>query len=136
VLVLEVVGVGDLARCPRALVGRVVDLRRVPLALVVGVGLERTLPFAAARSLLALRVGNRRGNPVAILLVIPLLGLDGLRVGDGRGLVLEPAFGPGGLGVLDLIRRILVPLSRLGSLRVSDLGLINPVLGLGVLGVI
>jgi hypothetical protein len=40
--VLKKVRVGNLARCPFAFVCRVVNHRRVPFALVVGVGFEGT----------------------------------------------------------------------------------------------
>jgi hypothetical protein len=42
ILILKVLGVGDLAGCPWSFVGRVVNERRLPLALVVGVLLART----------------------------------------------------------------------------------------------
>ena len=73
--VLEVVGVGDLAGSPLALVRGVVDHGCEPLALVVGVGLVGALPLAAAGSLVTLGVANGGRDPVTILLVIPLLGL-------------------------------------------------------------
>ena len=75
---MEVIRVGDLARSPFALVLGVVDHGRVPLALVSGVGLEGTLPFTTARCLVALRVTNGGGNPITVLLVIPLLRLLGV----------------------------------------------------------
>ena len=92
-LVLEVVGVGDLARSPGTLVVGVVNEGSGPLALELGVGLGRSDPFATARSLLALGVGNGGGDPVSIFLIVPLFGLLCVRVRDLSRLVLQPAFG-------------------------------------------
>lgn len=135
-LVLKVGRVGDLARRPRTLIRRVVDQGSSPLALVVGVLLHGRLPFAAPGDFLTLRVRHRRRDPVAILLVIPVLGLFGFGVGNADGLILEPVIRLGGLLVHNLKRRILVPIIRLRRLGVGDLGLVNPVGGLLILGVI
>ena len=96
-LINEVIGVLDLARRPYALVRRIVDQWRAPFTLIVGIGLGRADPIAATRRLLALGVGNRRGDPVTILLVIPLLGLLGVGVGDNSKLVVKPTLGFGSL---------------------------------------
>lgn len=73
--VLKVGGVGDLPGGPRALVFWVVDQRRTPLALVIGVGAARPDPFAASRSLVTERVADSGSDPVTIFLIIPFLGL-------------------------------------------------------------
>src|SRR3954471_10894501 len=91
-LVLEVVGVLDLLRGPLTLVGGVVDEWRGPLALVVGVLLHRGFPLAAARDFVTLGVGNSRGDPVTIFLIIPVLGLLSLWVRNSGGFILEPIF--------------------------------------------
>ena len=135
-LVLKVFGVLDLAGSPDALVGRVVDLGSGPLALVVGVLLHGLGPRAAARGVVALGVGNGGGEPVTILLVIPVLGLLSLGIGDGEGLIDEPVLGLGSLVVHDLVGRVLVPVLRLGGLGIGDTGLVDPGIGLGVLGVV
>lgn len=135
-LVLEVVGVGDLAGSPRALVGRVVNHGGRPLALVGGVLLHGASPLAAARDVGALGVGNGGRNPVAVFLVIPVLGLLGLGIGDAGGLILQPVLGLLSFLIGDLVRGVLIPVLGLGGLRVRDLHLIDPVGGLLVLGVI
>lgn len=135
-LILEVVGVLDLARSPGSLVGGVVHEGSSPLALEVGVRLHGLGPGSAASCLGALGVGHRGGDPVAVLLIIPILGLLGLGVSDGQGLALEPALGLDSLLVKDLEGRILVPVLGLLGLGVGDAGLVDPVIGLGVLGVV
>lgn len=135
-LVLEVGRVGDLAGSPGSLVGGVVNQGSRPLALVVRVLLHGGRPRTTSGGILALGVGNSGRNPVAILLIIPVLGLLGLGVGDASGLVLKPVLGNGSLLVDNLEGSLLVPVLGLRSLRVGDLGLINPVGGLLVLGVI
>lgn len=135
-LVLEVVGVGDLAGSPRALVIGVVDQRGGPLALVLRVLLQGGGPRAASRNLVTLGVGDSGGDPVTILLVVPILRLLGLGVGDDGRLLVKPVLGLLSLLVNNLVGRILIPVLRLRRLGVSDLGLVNPVLGLLVFGVI
>jgi hypothetical protein len=129
-LVLKVVRVGDLARSPDSLVGRVVDERGSPLALVVGVLDLGGRPHTTARNLVTLGVGNLGRDPVTILLVIPVLRLLSLGVGDHLRLVIQPVSGLLSGGILNLIRGILVPVVGLGSLRVGNTGLIDPVLRL------
>lgn len=135
-LVLEVVGVGDLARSPRALVIRVVDQRSGPLALVGGVLLHGRRPRATARNLVTLGVGDSGGDEVTILLIIPVFGLLGLGVRNGRGLILQPILRLLSLLINNLVGSILVPVLRLLGLRVGNLSLVNPVLGLAVVGVV
>jgi hypothetical protein len=135
-LVLEVVGVGNLLRSPNTLVGRVLNHRSGPLALVLGVSLHGSLPGTTARSVVTLGVLDKRRHPVTIFLIIPVLGLLGLRVGDLERLILEPVGGLLSLGVLNLEGGVLVPVGGLSSLGVSDLSLLNPIGGLLVFGII
>jgi hypothetical protein len=135
-LLLEVVGVSDLLRSPDTLVGRVLDHRSGPLALVLGVSLHGRLPRATAGSVITLGVLNKRRHPVTVLFIIPVLGLLGLRVGDLERLVLEPVGGLLSLGVLNLEGSLLIPVSRLLCLGVRDLSLLNPVGGLLVFRVV
>mmetsp|Transcript_10866 Transcript_10866/g.28973 ORF Transcript_10866/g.28973 Transcript_10866/m.28973 type:complete len:338 (-) Transcript_10866:751-1764(-) len=134
-VVLEVRWVGNLARCPRSLVGWVRNARRVPLSLVVRVRLHRRLPLAAA-NVVARGVLDHRRLPLAILLLVPVLRLLRLRVRDLLRLVVEPSFGLFGLLVLDLHGRILVPVVRLRGIRVVHLVVVNPVLRFLVLRVV
>ena len=60
------------------------------------------LPRSTARRFLALGVLDSRRDPLAVLLVVPFLGLDGLGVGDVRRLVDEPSLGHHSLLVDDL----------------------------------
>ncbi len=137
--VLEERRVGDLAGSPLALVCGVVDHGGVPLALVSGVGLVGALPLATAGSLVALGVANGRGDPLAVLLVIPLLRLLSVydviclstlrshcenvkltRVRNELRLVIEPALGLNGLLIGDLVRSLLVPvLGLLTEIRLN-----------------
>merc|ERR1719313_2618581 len=112
-------------------VGLVRDERVLPGALVVGVVDHRRLPFA-----LVVRIINHRRLPLAVLLGVPVLGLLGFRVGNFRRDVVV-AVGLDGLGVRDLLR--VDPVLGLGDLGVLDL-LVGEVpavddvaLGLGVL---
>lgn len=136
VLVLIVVGVLDLAGSPDTLVGGVVNEGGRPLALVVRVLDQRLGPGATAGDIVTLGVGDGGGNPVTILLVIPVLGLLSLGVGNNRGLIDKPVLRLSGLLVDNLERRILIPVLRLDGIGVSNASLVNPILGLGVLGVI
>lgn len=135
-LVLKVVGVLDLAGSPDALVGRVVNVRSSPLALVVGVLLHGLLPGTATRGVGTLGVGDHGGDPVTVLLVIPVLGLLGLGVGDGERLIDEPVLRLSSLLIDNLERSVLIPVLGLLGIGVSDAGLVNPGIGLGVLGVV
>lgn len=135
-LVLVVVGVLDLARSPDTQVGGVVNEGSRPLALVVRVLDQRFGPRATSRDVVTLGVGDGGSDPVAILLIIPVLGLLSLGVGNNDGLVLKPVLGLGGLLVDDLKGSLLIPVLGLHGLRIGDASLVNPVLGLGVLGVI
>lgn len=111
--IFKVVRVENLAGSPFTLVRRVVDLGRVPLALVLRVGLERSLPLATARSSATGRVGDSRRDPVTVFLIVPLLGLLSIRIGDSEGLVHEPPLGHLSLGVKNLIGGVLVPVGGL-----------------------
>merc|ERR1719474_1131286 len=82
----------------------VVDLRVHPGALVVGVVNLPWLPLS-----LVLGVVDHGRLPLAVHLVVPVLGLRGVRVGDVLGFV---------------------PVLGLGILGVIELGLVNPVVGL------
>jgi hypothetical protein len=135
-LVLKILRVGDLAWCPDTLVGWVVDVRCSPLALVVWVALHWELPFAAAGGFVTLGVGNLRCDPVAILLVIPILGFLGFWIGNHCWLVLQPISRLGSLVIWNLIWRILIPVLRLLSFRVRDTSVINPIGRLLVLWII
>ena len=135
-LVLEVVGVLDLTRSPDALVSRVVDIRSGPLALVVRVLLHGLSPGATARNLSTLGVGNGGSDPVTILLIIPVLGLLGLGIRNGQGLVNKPVLRLGSLLINNLKGSLLIPVIGLLGIGVGDTGLINPVIGLGVLRIV
>lgn len=134
--VLKVVGVGDLARGPHALVLGVVDERREPLALVLRVRDLGLLPRSAPRRVLALGVRDSWGDPLAIVVVGPLLRLLSVRVGDDGGLVLEPVLGLGRALVQDGLGSVLVPVGGLDGFGVGDLGALDPVCGLEVGGVV
>lgn len=58
------------------------------------------------------------------------------RIGDGVRLVIQPAFGLHSLLITDLIGGVLIPLLRLFGVGVRDLVLVNPILGLLVLGIV
>lgn len=75
-------------------------------------------------------------HPISILLIIPILWLDGLWVRNRERLTLKPILGFGGSLIDNLERRILIPILRLGGLWVGDSGLINPGVWLGILRVI
>mmetsp|Transcript_30205 Transcript_30205/g.86214 ORF Transcript_30205/g.86214 Transcript_30205/m.86214 type:complete len:337 (+) Transcript_30205:278-1288(+) len=82
-----------------------------PLALVIGVVDHFLLPWS-----LVFWVVNHRRFPFTIVLVIPVLGFGGIRVGD--------------------FRRNIVPAFWLFVLGVRHFGLIHPVGGLGGVGVL
>mmetsp|Transcript_23051 Transcript_23051/g.34412 ORF Transcript_23051/g.34412 Transcript_23051/m.34412 type:complete len:400 (+) Transcript_23051:181-1380(+) len=94
--VVDEVRVGDLLGLPDSLVGRVGDALHVPLALVAGVVLHG-------------------GLPLAILLIVPVIGLHGIGVHDSL--------------LVDPVLRLLV-------LRVVHHGVVHPVGGLLVLGIL
>jgi len=135
-LVFKKLRVGNLAWCPDALVGRVVDIRSGPLALVCWVALHRGFPLAATCRFVALGVWNLGGDPISILLVIPILGLLGLWVGNHGGLVNQPVFGLLGLLVHNLVWRILVPVLWLSGLGIGNTGIVDPALWLLVFGIV
>mmetsp|Transcript_22784 Transcript_22784/g.68289 ORF Transcript_22784/g.68289 Transcript_22784/m.68289 type:complete len:326 (+) Transcript_22784:912-1889(+) len=92
-------------------VGLVRDHRVDPRALVIRVFDHRRFPLA-----LVLRIINHGRLPLAVFFFVPILGRLRLGVGDlGRDVVV--ALGLGGLGVGDLLR-------------------VDPVLGLGLVGVL
>merc|ERR1719282_2141933 len=95
-LLLVVLGVINLGVDPGSLVVGVINLSGLPLALVLG-------------------VVDHGGLPLAVHLVVPVLGLGGVRVGDVLGLL---------------------PVLGLGVLRIVNLGGIDPVGGLAHLGVL
>jgi hypothetical protein len=135
-LIVEVGGIGNLAWGPFTLVGWVVDHRCVPFALVVRVGLGRSLPFTATGSRFALGILDGGRNPVTIFLIVPFFGLDCVRIGNAGGLVHQPIVGYFGVLVRDLVRCVLIPISGLRRLRIGNLCFVNPVGRLGVVRVI
>mmetsp|Transcript_9002 Transcript_9002/g.19592 ORF Transcript_9002/g.19592 Transcript_9002/m.19592 type:complete len:371 (-) Transcript_9002:19-1131(-) len=134
-LVVEIVGVVDLAGGPHANVCRVVDLGCDPLALVLRVVDLWSLPLATAGGL-AIRVGHHRRLKVAVLVGVPVVRGRDLGVWDLEGRVVEPRFRLGGLWVGDLPRSLLVPVVGLGGLRVVDLGSVDPISWLAVLRIV
>jgi len=83
-----------------------------------------------------LGVRNGRGDPVSVFLIIPILGLRGFWVRNGKGLIFQPVLWDGSLLVDNLEWRILIPVLWLLGLWVWDSDGINPVFGLLVLGVV
>lgn len=71
------------------------------------------LPLTTPRSISALGVGNGWGNPVAILLIIPLLRFLGVGVRDSQRFIIEPALRLDGILVDNFIRSVFVPIARL-----------------------
>lgn len=135
-LVFEVIWIRNLARCPRTLVVWILDKWCGPLPLVERVLDHGRLPFAASRHFVTLGVRNLWRNPVTIFFIVPVFGLICFWVCDHRGLVLEPVFRLLGFLVHNLIWLILVPIFWLGSGRVWDARLLNPIIRLLVLGVV
>merc|ERR1719495_835896 len=88
----------------------VINLRVNPWSLVVGVVNLLGLPFS-----LIFRVINHGWLPLSVHLIIPILGFGCIRVGDVLGLL---------------------PVFRLRVLGVVNLGSINPVIGLLLLGIL
>jgi hypothetical protein len=113
--ILEVVWVCNPPWHPGSPVCRIIDHRRTPLALVRRVGLHRTDPSPAPRSLGTLGVRDGRRNPVAIFLVIPLLGSLHIWIGDSQRLVSQPALGLNSILVRDRARCVLIPVFTVGS---------------------
>jgi hypothetical protein len=70
-------------------------------------------PGTTARSLVALRVTDSRCDPVAVFLIIPFLRLLSIRVWDAGRFIIEPSFWLLSLGIDDLVRCVLVPISGL-----------------------
>jgi hypothetical protein len=113
IVILEVVGVGDLPWSPFSLVIGVVDHWGIPLAPVGRVGLHWLLPLTTPSSISTLGVGNGRSNPIAILLLIPLLGLLRVGVRDSLGFIIEPALRLDGILVDNLVGSVVIPVIRL-----------------------
>lgn len=85
-------------------------------------------PLAASRVLArAKRVRHQRRFPVAVFLVVPIVGFLRVRVVDFRRFVVEPSRGLDGVHIVDLHRGVLVPVVGFGRLRVLHLRRINPV---------
>jgi len=135
-LVLKVVGIGDLAWSPWSLVIWVVNVRSSPFALVVGVFLVWSLPRTASRSLFTLGVGDLGRNPVTILLIIPILWLLSFWVRNCESFVLKPVIRFLSFLVWELIWLILIPIFWFSGRWVWNTGKLNPIFGLGVLGII
>ena len=131
-LVFEVVRVLDLSWGPGSLVRGVIDHGGRPFTLELWVLHHGLSPRATTGDLGALGVGDSWGNPVTILLIVPVLWLLSLGIGNGGGLVLEPVLGLGGLLVHNFVGGVLIPVLRLLSIRVGNASLINPVFGLRI----
>lgn len=67
------------------------------------------LPFATSRGFRTLGIWDGGSNPVTVFLIIPFLGLGGIRIRDGQRLIIKPVFRFLGLLIRDLVRSILVP---------------------------
>lgn len=135
-LVLKVIRVGYFRWCPHTLVCWVINVLRSPFALIGRVLLRRWLPFTAAGDFLTFGIWYHWWDPVTVFLIIPIFWLLGLWIWDHIRLILEPIVGLSGFLVDDLKWSVLVPVFRLGSFWVGNSGLVDPVLGLCVLGVI
>mmetsp|Transcript_50053 Transcript_50053/g.95610 ORF Transcript_50053/g.95610 Transcript_50053/m.95610 type:complete len:294 (-) Transcript_50053:353-1234(-) len=133
-LVIIVLRVGDLRRLPRALVLRVVNHGRVPLAFVLWVGNHGRCPLAAAG--LAGRIVDLGSLPFAVLLLVPVYRHLRLRIINQLWRILLPILGHGGFRVLDLFGGVLVPVVRLHRVRVVNASGVDPVLRLGLGGII
>uniref|UniRef100_A0A2M4DHF4 Putative secreted protein n=1 Tax=Anopheles darlingi TaxID=43151 RepID=A0A2M4DHF4_ANODA len=90
---------------PHALVGRVVDLLRLPLALVLGVVDHRWLPLSVHLIIPIVGLGSIRVRDV--LWFVPVLRLGIVRIGNGCTVV--PVFRLLRLRILDLLRWQEVP---------------------------
>ena len=115
VIILEVIGVGDLSWGPLSLIVRIVDHRSVPFAPVNRVGFHWPLPLATPGSIGTLRVGNGWRNPVTILLVIPFFGFLRVRVRDSLRFVIKPTLRFDSILVNNLVRSVVIPIVRLGG---------------------
>lgn len=135
-LILKIVRVGNLPWGPDPFVDWVVNVLWGPFAFVRRVLLGWWFPFAATGDFITFGVWHLRRHPVAIFLIIPVLGLLGLGIWDHGGLVLKPIFRPCGFLVYDLEGSVFVPILRLCRLGVGNSGLINPVFWLGILGIV
>ena len=135
-LVLKVIRIRDLCWSPDTLVCWVINVLRGPFALVGRVFLGWWLPLTAAGDFLTFGVWYHWRNPVTIFLIIPIFGLLGLWIWDHGRLILEPVVGLSGFLINNLKWSVLIPIFGLGSFWVGNFGLVDPVLGLGVLGVV
>lgn len=135
-LLLKVGWVLDLPWCPNTLVGWVVNERSGPFALVSWVLNGWLLPWSTSGDFFALGVGDGWCDPCSILIIFPIFWLNRLWVRDGSWLINKPVLGNSRVFVDNLEWRILIPVLWLSSLRISDSGLINPGIWLGVLRVI
>src|SRR4051794_1630993 len=135
-LVLKVVRVGDLPRSPNTFVGRIVNVRCRPFALVRWVLLHWRFPLSAARDFFALGIGDSRRDPIAIFLIIPILRLLSLRIRNACRFVIEPVIWFCSFLVDNLEWRILIPVLWLGSLGIRNPSLVNPVIRLLVFRIV
>jgi len=94
---------------------------------------HRLFPGTTSGSLLTLRVWDGWCDPVSVFFIIPILGLDGLWVGNGGSLIDKPVLWFSGLLINNLKWCIFIPVFWLGSFWVWNSGLVNPILWLGVL---
>ena len=83
-----------------------------------------------------LGVRNGRGDPVSVFLIIPILGLRGFWVRNGKGLIFQPVLWDGSLLVDNLEWRILIPVLWLLGLWVGNSDGVNPILRLLVFRII
>ena len=135
-LILEVVWVGNLSWGPNSLVRWVVNVFGCPFTFILRILLGWLLPFTAAGSFLTFGVWYAWWDPISVFLIIPIFRLLSLWVWDHRGLVLKPVVRLCGFLVDDFIWCILIPVFWFCGFRVRDSCFINPVLRLGILGII
>lgn len=88
VLLFEISWVGNLARSPDTLVGRVVNERCGPFALVSWVLDHWLLPFSASRDIVTLGVWYGWCDPITIFLLVPISWHSSFWVWDSQWLVL------------------------------------------------
>ena len=84
-VILEVTGVGDLSWSPLSLVFGVIGHRSKPLVVESGVNLQWLVPLTTPRS-----IRNGWGDPVTILLIIPLFRLFGFGIRGIQRFVVDP----------------------------------------------